>query len=264
MTVGEVEVLSRAHALFAGDSPQQSVGFRPGGSEGLTDATGLTAAAYRDAAGMRSAELTESLQTDDAMSRILAAANRDQREARRDTGAVVAAARADTAVAASPVAARERLRRSIIRLRNQRDHVLAARKLARRRRAALLALRYRMHPVRRPRHDSRAQAAVRAALSRLGCPYVWGAGGPDRFDCSGLVKWAYAQAGVQLHRTTYDQIHDGLPIAAAQIRPGDLVFPHPGHVQLAIGDNLVVEAPYAGAAVQISRLWTNVAIRRPV
>ena len=95
-------------------------------------------------------------------------------------------------------------------------------------------------------------------------PYVWGAGGPDRFDCSGLVKWAYAQAGVQLHRTTYDQIHDGLPIAAAQIRPGDLVFPHPGHVQLAIGDNLVVEAPYAGATVQISRLGTNVAIRRPV
>jgi len=264
VTVGEVDVLSRAHALFAGDSHPQSIGFRPGGSEGLTDGTGVTAAAYRDATGMRSAELAESLRTDDEMSRILAATNRDRRAAYWDTGAVVAAARADLAVPANPIAARELLRRSIIRLRNQRDHVLAARKQARRRRAALLALRYRMHPVRRPRSDSRAQTAVRAALSRLGCPYVWGAGGPDRFDCSGLVKWAYAQAGVQLHRTTYDQIHDGLPIAAHQIRPGDLVFPHPGHVQLAIGDNLVVEAPYAGAAVQISRLGTNVAIRRPV
>ena len=101
-------------------------------------------------------------------------------------------------------------------------------------------------------------------MSKLGHPYVWGADGPDRFDCSGLVQWAYARAGVQLHRTTYDQIHDGLPIAAAQIRPGDLVFPHAGHVQMAIGHNLVVEAPYAGATVQISRLGTHVAIRRPV
>lgn len=105
---------------------------------------------------------------------------------------------------------------------------------------------------------------MRAALTRLGLPYVWGATGPDRFDCSGLVKWAYAQAGVPLRRTTYEQILDGLPVPRSQVRPGDLVFPHTGHVQMAIGHNLVVEAPYAGATVRISALGTDVAIRRPV
>lgn len=105
---------------------------------------------------------------------------------------------------------------------------------------------------------------MRAALSRLGCPYVWGATGPDRFDCSGLVKWAYAQAGVPLHRTTYDQINDGIPVPRSHIRPGDLVFPHAGHVQMAIGNGLVVEAPYSGANVRISRLGSDIAIRRPV
>lgn len=105
---------------------------------------------------------------------------------------------------------------------------------------------------------------MRAALSKLGRPYVWGATGPDRFDCSGLVQWAYAQAGVPLHRTTYEQIHDGVPVARSQVRAGDLVFPHAGHVQLAIGGGLVVEAPHAGATVQISRLGQDVAVRRPL
>ena len=68
---------------------------------------------------------------------------------------------------------------------------------------------------------------------------------------------------MRLDRTTYDQINDGVPVARSQIRPGDLVFPHSGHVQMAIGNNLVVEAPHAGATVRISPLGTNVAIRRP-
>jgi cell wall-associated NlpC family hydrolase len=106
--------------------------------------------------------------------------------------------------------------------------------------------------------------AVRAALSRLGKPYVWGATGPDRFDCSGLTQWAYNQAGVPLSRTTYTQIYDGLPVQRSHIRPGDLVFPSAGHVQLAIGDNMVVEAPHAGATVRVSPLGAHVAIRRPV
>jgi cell wall-associated NlpC family hydrolase len=126
------------------------------------------------------------------------------------------------------------------------------------------ALRYRRRRHRIPAPNARAALAVRAALSRLGCPYVWGATGPDRFDCSGLVKWAYAQAGVHLDRTTYDQINDGVPVARSQVRPGDLVFPHAGHVQLAIGNGMVVEAPNAGANVQISRMGANVAIRRPM
>ena len=162
------------------------------------------------------------------------------------------------------------MRRSAARLRAQRAHVLSARLRARRRLAALRALRYRMSlpcairagGCRRP--NGRAAIAVRAALSRLGRPYVWGATGPDQFDCSGLVQWAYAQAGIHLDRTTYQQINDGIPVPRSQVRPGDLVFPHAGHVQLAIGNNLVVEAPYSGASVRISRLGDNVAIRRPL
>ena len=69
--------------------------------------------------------------------------------------------------------------------------------------------------------------------------------------------------GVRLRRTTYEQIHDGIPVARSDVRPGDLVFPHTGHVQLAIGNGLVVEAPQPGATVQISRMGDAVSIRRP-
>jgi cell wall-associated NlpC family hydrolase len=161
----------------------------------------------------------------------------------------------------SPIATRELIRRRVIRLRTQHAHVRTARVRAHHQRLALHRLRYRLH--RGAGHDSRAASAVRAALGKLGRPYVWGATGPDRVDCSGLVQWAYAQAGVRLHRTTYEQIHDGVAVARADVRPGDLVFPHTGHVQLAIGNGLVVEAPQPGATVQISRMGHTVAIRRP-
>jgi cell wall-associated NlpC family hydrolase len=172
----------------------------------------------------------------------------------------------------TPMAQREALRRRVARLRAQRAHVMSARWQARRRAAALRALRYlalrhrgwESGALRLPPPNSRAGIAVRAALSRLGRPYVWGATGPNQFDCSGLVQWAYAQAGIHLDRTTYQQIHDGIAVPCSQVRPGDLVFPHAGHVQMAIGNNLVVEAPYSGAAVRISPLGTNVAIRRPL
>ena len=164
-------------------------------------------------------------------------------------------------------AIREATRRQVARLRAQRAHVLSARSRAQRRTTALRALHYRMAHNRGlplPSPNGRAAIAVRAALSRLGRPYVWGATGPDQFDCSGLVQWSYAQAGVHLHRTTFQQINDGIPVPRSQVRPGDLVFPHAGHVQMAIGNNLVVEAPYPGASVRISPLGSNVAIRRPI
>lgn len=70
--------------------------------------------------------------------------------------------------------------------------------------------------LRLPSPSGRAGIAVHAALSRLGRPYVWGATGPNQFDCSGLVQWAYAQAGVHLDRTTYQQINEGIPGAPGQ------------------------------------------------
>jgi cell wall-associated NlpC family hydrolase len=109
-----------------------------------------------------------------------------------------------------------------------------------------------------------AGIAVQAALSRLGSPYLWGGSGPNQFDCSGLVYWSYGQAGVHLDRTTRELIHDGIAVSRSQIRPGDLVFPSAGHVQLYIGNGQVVEAPHRGTAVRISPLSSSAVIHRVV
>lgn len=260
---GDLDLLARAHALFA--QPSRPPALTPAADDVRPLAsTGELSAAYRAAAGAHQVVGAQARRTDLALVRIIDDARRDHADGGRSTAAVLAAARADSAVADNPIAARELLQRRVIRLRNQRRHVLAARRRARRRRAALLALRYGLRPHPGRRRNARPAAAVRAALTRLGCPYVWGATGPHRFDCSGLVKWAYAQAGVPLRRTTYEQIIDGVAVSRSQVRPGDLVFPHAGHVQLAIGNNLVIEAPYSGANVRISPLGPAVAIRRPL
>ncbi len=197
-------------------------------------------------------------------------AHRDHANAHALTKGVLDQARADSAVPDNPIAQREAIRRRVARLRAQQAHVLAARRKSRKHRSRWRAARYRMphHGVHLAgcgclRRTARAGIAVRAALSRLGRPYVWGATGPDQFDCSGLTQWSYARAGIHLDRTTYQQIYDGVPVPRSQVRPGDLVFPTSGHVQLAIGNNLVVEAPEPGATVRISPLGTGVQIRRP-
>lgn len=260
---GDLDLLARAHALFT--QPVHPPALTPAADDIRPPAsTGALSAAYRAAAAADQVQGAQARRTDAALVRIIDDARRDHDDSGRSTAAVLAAARADSAVADNPIAARELVQRRIIRLRSQRRHVLAARRRARRRRAALLALRYGLRPHPGGRRHARSDAAVRAALTRLGCPYVWGATGPNRFDCSGLVKWAYAQAGVPLRRTTYEQITDGFAVSRSQVRPGDLVFPHAGHVQLAIGNNLVIEAPYSGANVRISPLGPAVAIRRPL
>lgn len=259
---GDLAVLQRAHELFTDALP---VRVPPALVDGRIPepAAGEFGAAYRAAARADHAERALAAGVDEELHRILTRSALDHERARLDTAAVLAAARADRPVPGNPIAERELLRRRINRLHTQHRHVLTAHRRARRHRAALAGLRYRMARHRGAAPDARAERAVRAALSRLGCPYVWGATGPDRFDCSGLVKWSYAQAGVGLHRTTFDQISDGVPVARADVRPGDLVFPHTGHVQMAIGGNLVIEAPYAGAPVRISPMGAAIAIRRP-
>ena len=64
-----------------------------------------------------------------------------------------------------------------------------------------------------------AQQAVKAALTKLGTPYVWGAKGPNNFDCSGLTLWAYRQAGITLGPDTYTQIKDGNRLRRVTSRP---------------------------------------------
>lgn len=268
MIDSELEALHRAHLLFAGGEARSVPDIGPGTlPQHVELSVGAGPDRYRRNARGSHAVLISAGRTDSALASVIAGAHRDHLSARELTGRVVQAARADAAVTpTTPLAQREAMRRRVARLRAQRAHVVTARGRARRHLAALRALRYRMSHLRGrlPSASGRAGAAVRAALSRLGRPYVWGATGPDRFDCSGLVQWAYAQAGVHLDRTTYQQINDGIPVPRSQVRPGDLVFPHAGHVQLAIGNNLVVEAPYSGASVRISKLGGSVQIRRPL
>nr|WP_225952682.1 C40 family peptidase [Mycobacterium sp. OAS707] len=117
-------------------------------------------------------------------------------------------------------------------------------------------------------------AAAKAALSRLGRPYVWGAKGPSTFDCSGLTQWAWRQAGVSLGGDTYSQIAQGVPVTPDQVRAGDLIFPldafgeggrsGPGHVQLAISGTQVVHAPTTGDVVRIAPMPARFIARRPV
>lgn len=264
MTESDIEALSRAHQLFAGSTrqlPLDAYVMAP-----LNSVVGQES--YQSMVNRSQQVLRAAARTDAAATEIIAGAHRDRAQARQLTKNVLDEARADAAATPiTPMAQREAMRRRAARLRAQRAHVLTARLRARRHSAALRALRYRMlhhRGLRLPSRSSRAGIAVRAALSRLGRPYVWGATGPDQFDCSGLVQWSYAQAGIHLDRTTYQQINDGVPVPRSQVRPGDLVFPHTGHVQMAIGNNLVVEAPYSGASVRISRLGNYVAIRRPL
>ena len=276
MSGSELSALSRAHQLFAGTPRavrpeadlahydrllRRAAGLNTGGGQDL----------YQSAVDHSRVDLHSAAGTDAALAATATQAHRDHANARALTKSVLDEARADTAIPSTPMAQREAMRRRVARLRAQQAHVLSARQQASRHRAALRALRYRAlrraghRPgVRLPPANTRAGIAVRAALSRLGSPYVWGATGPDRFDCSGLTQWSYARAGIHLDRTTYQQIYDGIPVPRSQVRPGDLVFPSAGHVQMAIGNNLVVEAPHAGATVRISPLGIGAQIRRPV
>ena len=271
----ELAALSHAHQLFAGPARpvpvdveaahydkmlERAAGLKTGGGHEL----------YRSAVDRSRKALRSAATIDAAVAATASRAHRDHANARTLTQNVLDEARADTAIPDTPMAQREAMRRRVARLRAQRAHVLDARQHARRHAAALRALHYRVMPrgshragLRLPPANTRAGIAVRAALSRLGRPYVWGATGPDQFDCSGLTQWSYARAGIHLDRTTYQQIYDGMPVPRSQVRPGDLVFPSTGHVQMAIGNNLVVEAPHAGATVRISPLGTGVQIRRP-
>ncbi len=267
----EVEMLSRAHRLFAGSTLPAALDAGTAHHRGLLwGAAGVNSGVghdgYRLAADDGLRRLVSAARTDAEAAAVIAGAHQDRAHARELTKTVVDEARADATVAPmSPMAQREAMRRQVARLRAQRAHVLSARLRARRHTTALRTLHYRMtHHRALPLPNGRAAIAVRAALSRLGRPYVWGATGPDQFDCSGLVQWSYARAGVHLHRTTFQQINDGIPVPRSQVRPGDLVFPHAGHVQLAIGNNLVVEAPYSGASVRVSPLGNDIAIRRPI
>jgi cell wall-associated NlpC family hydrolase len=104
------------------------------------------------------------------------------------------------------------------------------------------------------------EEAIAAAESKLGAPYVWGGSGPDVFDCSGLVQWAFAQAGVTLPRVTHEQWTTGPQIDYEEARRGDLLFwrsdpqqpDYISHVALYLGDGQMLEAPRRGEVVRVT------------
>jgi peptidoglycan DL-endopeptidase CwlO len=108
--------------------------------------------------------------------------------------------------------------------------------------------------------------ALRAALTRQGAPYIWGAEGPSTFDCSGLVMWAYRQAGVSLPRVAFDQARVGTAVASGLLLPGDLIALYwpVSHIGIYVGNGLYINAPQSGDVVKVARVpWRDVtAIRR--
>ena len=101
-----------------------------------------------------------------------------------------------------------------------------------------------------------AQIAVQWAYRELGKPYVWGAAGPDSFDCSGLTQYVYGKAGIYLPHYTGDQWNVGRHVSRAELRPGDLVFYFSDlhHMGIYIGGGRVLHAPHTGDVVKISPL----------
>ncbi|HVU75104.1 MAG TPA: C40 family peptidase [Mycobacteriales bacterium] len=107
-----------------------------------------------------------------------------------------------------------------------------------------------------------------AAIAELGKPYVWGATGPDSFDCSGLVGWVYAQAGVAMPRVAAQQFLAGAHVPLSDARPGDLLFyrtdptdpTYISHVAIYMGDGKLIQAPQTGELVSVAYVdWAHVA-----
>ncbi len=95
---------------------------------------------------------------------------------------------------------------------------------------------------------------VNKAKSKLGCPYVWGATGPDTFDCSGLVQWVYKQVGISLPRTTYEYqpyIGTSKEVSWDNAQPGDIVW-RSEHMGIYLGNDQYIHAPHTGDVVKIS------------
>ena len=94
---------------------------------------------------------------------------------------------------------------------------------------------------------------VAAAMAQLGKPYGWGSAGPDAFDCSGLMVWAYAQNGIGIPRTSQAQLAGGTPVSLDALQPGDIIGYYPGvtHVGMYIGDGMVVHSSDYGIPIQV-------------
>jgi cell wall-associated NlpC family hydrolase len=216
----------------------------------------------------------------------LAAARRAEQQAQADSAAALAAQRTATASLAAnrrqieAAAARENTILSHLQAKERRIIQRAKRRAARRaarqaaarlaaQRAAAAAAAQQLatqastppsvpQPVAHVAASGGAATAVQWAYREIGKPYVWGAAGPNSFDCSGLAQYVWAKAGVYLEHFTGDQWNEGTHIARADVEPGDLVFfatntSDPGtihHVGIYVGGGMMIDAPYTGVDVR--------------
>lgn len=112
------------------------------------------------------------------------------------------------------------------------------------------------------------QAVIDAGETKLGAPYVYSAGGPDAFDCSGFTRWAWMQLGVELPHNSGAQWAAVEQIPLDQLEPGDIVFDwgfgggEPDHVGLYVGDGVMIHAPNSSGVVRYDSIywWTGATI----
>jgi peptidoglycan DL-endopeptidase CwlO len=105
--------------------------------------------------------------------------------------------------------------------------------------------------------SGRAEVAVQTALGQVGDPYVYGAAGPDAFDCSGLTMYAWRAAGVSLSHSSSVQATQGVQVSLSDLMPGDLIFYYSpiSHVGMYIGHGQIVHAPHPGLSVEVVSMY---------
>lgn len=113
--------------------------------------------------------------------------------------------------------------------------------------------------------STKGAAVVAYAATFAGVPYKWGGTDPvNGMDCSGYTQVVFKHFGVNLPRTTFQQIAQGTGVAKTDLQPGDLVFPTPDHVQIYAGNGTVWEEPHTGAACRHVAMWGFLTARRVI
>jgi cell wall-associated NlpC family hydrolase len=236
-----------------------------------TQVSNFAAAAYRGQdlssffviANSDPGELLDRVSTLQAVSRSqqdtlaeLARARHAQVQAQADASAALAAAQDTTRELKVQKAAVQRAAQQQMRIVTALRSKQAAELQARARAAAAAAASLAVAPAAPPvvRGSGGAAVAVQWAYKELGKPYVYGAAGPDAFDCSGLTQYVWAKAGVYLSHYTGAQWNEGQHVSRDQLQPGDLVFfgSDLHHMGLYIGNGQMIEAPHTGAYVRIA------------